>query len=89
MPRRREQGVRRRELHDPAAKHHRHPVADMLDQPKVVGNEKVGQLQPILQLISKFTICACTDTSSAETGSSAMTNEGLERQRACEPIRWR
>jgi hypothetical protein len=50
MPRRREEGVRRRELDDPAAIHHCHPVADMLDQPKVVRDEKVRQFQPILKI---------------------------------------
>ena len=38
---------------------------------------------------SRFSTCACTDTSSAETGSSATTKTGSTASARAMPIRWR
>src|SRR5215469_9298035 len=38
---------------------------------------------------SKFNTCACTETSSAETGSSATTRRGLVASARAMPMRWR
>ena len=48
---------------------------------QVVGDEQIGRPRSLLQIISRLTTCACTDTSSAETGSSATMQVGLDRQR--------
>ena len=37
-------------LNDTAEIHHRHPVADVLDDSQVVGNEQIGQLELVLQV---------------------------------------
>jgi hypothetical protein len=38
---------------------------------------------------SRLTTCACTETSSADTGSSAMTSSGSSAIARAMPIRWR
>ena len=38
---------------------------------------------------SRFTICACTETSSAEIGSSQTTNSGPGISARAMPMRWR
>ena len=38
---------------------------------------------------SRFSTCACTETSSAETGSSATTKRGLVASARAMPMRWR
>ncbi len=38
---------------------------------------------------SRFTICACTDTSSAETGSSPRISRGSDASARAMPMRWR
>jgi hypothetical protein len=40
----------RRQLDELAQVHHAHPVADVLDDRQVVGNEQVGQLELVAQL---------------------------------------
>ena len=42
--------VRRADLDDLAEVHHRHPVADVLDDRQVVGDEQVGQPEPLLEV---------------------------------------
>jgi len=37
-------------LEDPPAVHHRHPRADVSDQPQVVRDEQAGERQPFLQI---------------------------------------
>ena len=49
---------------------------------QVVGDEQVGQPEARCRSCSRFTICAWTETSSAETGSSHDDQLGLDRQRA-------
>ena len=43
----------RRDLHDPSDVHHRHAVADVLHNAKVVRNEEVGQPQIVLQVFEE------------------------------------
>ena len=69
--RRGEQRRRRPDLDDLPQIHHRDAAADVLDQPQIVRDEEVGQLQPRCRSISRLTTCACTETSSADTGSSS------------------
>ena len=42
-----------RDLHHPAQIHHRDPVADVLHHRQVVGDEQVGQPQPLLQVLQQ------------------------------------
>jgi putative ABC transport system ATP-binding protein len=74
-------------LDDPAAIHHRDPIADVLDQAQVVRDEQVGQLQRSCSSSSRLTTCAWTETSSADTGSSAMTSDGLSASARARPMR--
>ena len=39
--------------------------------------------------LSRFRICACTETSSADTGSSQKISLGLTASARATPIRWR
>jgi hypothetical protein len=45
-----EERGRRAELHDSSEIHHGHPAADVLDQPQIVGNEQIRELQLLLQI---------------------------------------
>jgi hypothetical protein len=45
-----EQGVRRSHFYNLTQVHHRHPAADMPNQPEIVGDEQVRELQPLLQI---------------------------------------
>ena len=49
MLRRREQLFGVRALHDPADIHHRDPLADMLDDAQVMGDEEIGQPKSLLE----------------------------------------
>ena len=51
-------------------------VGDAGHHGDVVGDEEVGETRALAQFESRFTICAATDTSSAETGSSHTTRRG-------------
>ena len=39
-----------RQLHDLADVHYRHPVAEVLHHAQIVGDEQVGQSEPLLQV---------------------------------------
>ncbi|MNC39681.1 hypothetical protein D3C75_883510 [compost metagenome] len=43
-----------RQFHNFALVHHRHPVADMLDHGQVMGDEQIGQAQPLLQFLQEL-----------------------------------
>jgi len=87
MLRRREQFFGGRGLHDPADVHHSDPLADVLDDAQVVGDEEIGKPKSFLKLEEEFRICAWTDTSRAETGSSATTRRGFKASARAMPIR--
>ena len=70
-------------LLDAPALHHRHAVGDVLDHADVVRDEEVATRRVSrCSSRSRFRICACTDTSSAEVGSSQTISRGSHRQRA-------
>ncbi len=39
-----------RRLNDPPPIHHRYPIRDMLNHAQVMGNDKVGEPQPFLEI---------------------------------------
>ncbi len=53
MARRGEQRVLVRVLHDPPEVHHRHAGGDVLDHREVVGDEDVGEAEPLLQVLQQ------------------------------------
>ena len=65
------------DLGDPAEIHHKHTVCHMVHHAQVMADEQVGQreLAPSNPSTGSGT-CASTDLSSAETGSSRITNRG-------------
>ena len=50
MLRRREERRRRPHLHDLSQIHHGHAAADVLDEPQIVRDEEIGELQLLLQI---------------------------------------
>jgi hypothetical protein len=50
--------------------HHRHPIGDMPHHGEVMGDEDVRHAELFCSRSNRLITCACTDTSSAETGSS-------------------
>ena len=59
-----------------AVAHHDDLIAQRAHHAQVVTDEHVGQPAPRLQIAQQSTICACTDMSSAEVGSSSTTKLG-------------
>ena len=67
----------RAHLHQPAEVEHRDPVGQVADDAEVVGDEQVGDVRSSrCRSASRLRIAACTDTSSAEVGSSQTTSRG-------------
>ena len=77
--------VGRCDLDDLAEVHHGDPVGDVPHDCQVVGDEEVREPELLLQVSSRFTICAWIETSRAETGSSQTMNAGFTRERAGKP----
>ena len=46
-----------------------------------MADKKKGYLRLLLQVLSRFSICACIETSRARTGSSATISSGVDCQR--------
>lgn len=65
------------DLHDLAEVHDRGPVGDVLDHRHAVGDEQEGHPELCCSRLSRLSICACTETSSAETGSSQTMKSGF------------
>jgi hypothetical protein len=61
----------------------------MLHHAEVVGDEQVGQPEVVLQADEEIEDLRCTDTSSAETGSSQMIRSGLIARARAIPMRCR
>lgn len=76
-----------RVLDDLAQIHHRHSIRDVADHTEVVGDEQVGQAELVLQLLEQVDDLSLTETSSAETGSSAMINLGRKANARAMPMR--
>ena len=68
--------IDRPDLDDLAEVHDHHAIADVADDVEVMGDEDVGQVKARLQVASRFSTCAWTDLSSAETASSRITRRG-------------
>ena len=66
----------RADLDDAAEIHHQHPVAEVLHDVQIVADEDISQVELALEARSRFSTCASTDLSSAETGSSRITMRG-------------
>ena len=82
MLRRRIDRLDRADLDHLAEIHHQHAVADVLDDVEVVRDEDVGQVRTAPSgRRSRFSTCASTDLSSADTASSRITRRGDQRQR--------
>jgi hypothetical protein len=64
-------------------------VRQIFDHREVVGDEQVGDAQFFLQLFSRLRICACTETSSAEVGSSQISSSGCTASARAMAMRWR
>ncbi len=47
--------------------HHGNPIGDIFDDRKIVGYEQQGEFDFSRRSLSRFRICACTETSSADT----------------------
>ena len=76
MARRREQLRLGRDLDDAAEVHHAHLVAHVAHDGEVVRDEEVGEALPRCRSFMMLSTCACTETSSAEVGSSQTRNSG-------------
>ncbi len=62
-------------------------VTDMADYAQVMGDKQVGQFFFCCIFLIRFSTCARTDTSSAETASSQTTNSGFRISALAIPIR--
>ena len=69
--------------------HHGYPVARYAPPRSGVRDEQVGQVKIVLQLLQQVEGLRRTDTSSAETGSSAITSLGRVARARAMPMRWR
>ena len=76
-------------LHDPAAAHDGHAVAQVADHAQVVGDEQVRQLEVALQVLQQVDDLRLDETSSAVMGSSATTKRGLSAIARAITTRWR
>ena len=84
-----EQLLGRGELDHAAGAHHADALGDVFHHREIVGDEQIGQPQLLCRSLSRFRICACTETSSAETGSSQISSSGSSASARAIPIRWR
>jgi len=60
--------------------HHRNEVANLRGHPEIVRDEDDGKTKALRNPARSFKTCACTDTSSAETASSATQDLRTESQ---------
>ncbi len=65
------------------------PRGDMMDDREIVADEQVVSCRRRCRSIIRFRICACTETSSAEVGSSHTRNSGCEASARAIEMRWR
>ena len=64
-------------------------VGDLAHDAEIVGDEEHRHVQPALELGEELRICACTVTSSAVVGSSAMRRSGSLASAMAIMTRWR
>jgi hypothetical protein len=78
-----------RPLGQPAEVHHRHTITGVENDGEIVADEQRGRTVPDSSATYRFSICARTDTSSAETGSSNTSSAGCRASAWAIRIRWR
>ena len=76
-------------LDDLALQHHADPVGHLAHDAEIVGDEQHRHAEPAFSSASSFRICACTVTSSAVVGSSAMRRSGSLASAMAIITRWR
>ena len=81
--------VHRPLFHDLAMAHHQHPVAEPGHHAEIVGDEHDGGARAALQPSSRRRTWACTVTSSAVVGSSAISTSGRHSVAMAIITRWR
>ena len=81
--------ARRAALHDAAGIHDHDPVGDLGDHAHIMGDEHDGGAEIARSLRIRSRIWACTVTSSAVVGSSAISSEGLQDSAMAMTARWR
>lgn len=84
-----EQVVRHTLLHHAAHVHDQDFVGDVLDHRHIVGDEHIGQVLLLLEILERLRIWAWMDTSRADTGSSQTMNLGSRARARATPMRWR
>ena len=82
-----EEGVLIRDFHDFPQIHHNNPVRNMPDNPEIMRDKQIGQLEFGLRDFIRLRTCAWMDTSSAETASSLMISLGFTDKERAIPIR--
>ena len=82
-------GLRRTGLDDAAQVHHGRAIADVRDHREVVGDEQDRDAEVRCSPDRRLRTWACTETSSAEVGSSATISRGSRASAAAMPTRWR
>ena len=79
-----EDPLRLAELDHSTEIHDSDPRPDLPHHRQVVRDEDVREAELLLEDRSRLKICACTETSSAETGSSQTMSFGFQRERPCD-----
>ena len=69
--------------------HHRDAAADVLDQPQVVRDEQIGQLQPLLQIHQQVDDLRLHRHVERRDRFVRMTNDGFSASARASPMRWR
>ena len=77
------------DLDDAPAIHHRRRLANMGDHGEIVADQEKGDARLALRSLIRFNAWACTETSSADTGSSATTSFGRVISARAMAMRWR
>jgi hypothetical protein len=74
----------------PLRRNHREDlVRQGADDPEIMADEEISEAVAGCNSRSNSTICACTDMSSAEVGSSSTTKRGFNRNARAIAMRWR
>ena len=76
-------------LDNHALQHDDDAVADLGGDAQIVGDEEDGEVERWRTSSSSFSTCACTDTSRADTASSAISSCGSMASARAMAMRWR
>ena len=69
--------------------HDRHPVTEIGDHAQIMGDKEIGQPEIFLQVLQQVEDLIRTDTSNADTASSATIRWGSSARAWAMPRRWR